>query len=62
MAQWPEGAWVKAGDFVRVPKYGGDRWTVAIGEDEDAEIHFIMFNDLDVRAIVPDPLSMKAYI
>ena len=62
MTQWPEGAWVKEGDFVRVPKYGGDRWTVSIGNGEDDEIHFIMFNDLDVRAIVPNPLSMKAYI
>ena len=23
---WPEGDWCKPGDFVRVPKYGGDRW------------------------------------
>lgn len=62
MQPWPEGAWVKEGDFVRVPKYGGDRWTVPTGPEDDSEIHFIMFNDLDVRAIVPDPLSMKAYI
>ena len=62
MEPWPEGAWVKEGDFVRVPKYGGDRWTIAIDSSEDGEIHFIMFNDLDVRAVVPDPLSMKAYV
>jgi len=62
MEPWPEGAWVKEGDFVRVPKYGGDRWTVQIDSSEDGEIHFIMFNDLDVRAVVPDPLSMKAYV
>ena len=28
LAQWPEGDWCKPGDFVRVPKYGGDRWMV----------------------------------
>lgn len=62
MQPWPEGAWVKPGDFVRVPKYGGDRWTVQIGAGDDNEIHFIMFNDLDVRAVVPDPLAMKVYV
>lgn len=25
---WPEGAWCKVGDYVRVPKYQGDMWTV----------------------------------
>jgi len=25
---WPEGAWCTPGKFVRVPKYGGDRWEV----------------------------------
>ena len=34
---WPEGAWCKVGDFVRVPKYQGDRSVVEI-EVEDFEI------------------------
>lgn len=25
---WPEGPWFKPGDYVRVPKYGGDRFSV----------------------------------
>jgi co-chaperonin GroES (HSP10) len=28
MEPWVEGVWVKEGDFVRVPKWGGDRWEV----------------------------------
>ena len=28
MELWPEGEWCGIGDFVRVPRYGGDRWTV----------------------------------
>jgi hypothetical protein len=60
MELWPEGAWCKENDFVRVPKYGGDRWTVELG---DEEIEFVMFNDLDIRGLITgDPLKMRAFI
>ena len=26
MEPWPEGSWCEPGDFIRVPKWGGDRW------------------------------------
>lgn len=32
---WAEGMWAEVGDFVRVPKFGGDRWEVAV-DDQDA--------------------------
>lgn len=58
---WPEGAWAKPGDFVRVPKYGGDKWTVKL--DEDREVIFVILNDLDlIGAVTGDPLAMKAFI
>lgn len=60
MQPWPEGSWCKVGDFVRAPKYGGDRWSV---EADGKEVLFVMFNDLDLLGrITGDPLSMKAYI
>lgn len=60
MQAWPEGSWCTKHDFVRVPKYGGDRWTVALG---DEEIEFVMFNDLDIRGLITgDPLKMRAFI
>ena len=60
-APWPEGSWCGVGDFVRVPKYGGDKWTVRI--DEDQEVIFVIFNDLDlVGKITGDPLAMKAFV
>ena len=60
-APWPEGSWCVEGDFVRVPKYGGDKWTVRI--DEDQEVIFVIFNDLDlVGKITGDPLAMKAFV
>jgi co-chaperonin GroES (HSP10) len=58
-AEWHEGAWVKPGDFVRVPKFGGDRFTVVNGEDEAI---FVIFRDADISAIVRDPLTVVSYI
>ncbi len=58
---WPEGEWCHAGDFVRVPKYGGDRWEVALTKDDSAM--FVIFNDLDIIGkIEGDPLTIKAFI
>lgn len=58
---WPEGAWAKAGDFVRVPKYGGDKWSVKT--DDGQEVIFVILNDLDlVGEITGDPLAFKAFL
>lgn len=63
MEEWKEGAWCNVGDFVRVPKYGGDRWSVKIDEGgSQREVLFILFNDLDLIARVNDPLAMRAFI
>lgn len=61
MEPWPEGAWCKVGDYVRCPKYGGDRWSV-LDENGD-EVIFVLFNDLDIIGLVTgDPLAMKAFL
>lgn len=58
---WPEGAWCKPGEFVRAPKYGGDRFEVPIpGRDEKAL--FAVFKDLELTGEVDDPLSVLAFI
>lgn len=58
---WPEGDWCKEGDFVRVAKYGGDRYEVPIGHNESAM--FVIFNDLDIIGkVLTDPLKIKAFI
>lgn len=49
--RWPEGAWVEVGDFVRVPKYGGDRFERAIPGTDDTAI-FCIFNDHEIIAKV----------
>ena len=62
MKPWPEGDWCKAGEHVRVAKYGGDRWEVKIpGKDESAM--FVIFNDLDIIGqVTGDPLAIRAFI
>ena len=64
MQSWPEGSWCEPGDFIRVPKWGGDRWEVAVPNepDEDPAL-FAVFNDHEMIAkVTGDPLTMKAYL
>ena len=65
MQPWPEGSWCEVGDYIRVPKWGGDRWDVQVpGEDETEEkALFMIINDHEVIAkITGNPLEMKAFI
>lgn len=58
---WPEGSWAHPGDYVRVPKYGGDRWEVPLPDGSNAL--FVIFNDLDIIGRVEgDPLAIRAFI
>jgi co-chaperonin GroES (HSP10) len=65
MQGWPEGTWCQVGDYIRVPKWGGDRWEVQVpGEKEFEEPSlFMILNDHEVIAkLTGDPLSMKAFL
>ncbi len=64
MESWPEGKWCNEGDFVRVGKYGGDRWEAPIPDAPHGEAAmFVIFNDLDIIGRVEgDPLKVKAFI
>ena len=65
MQPWPEGSWCQVGDYVRVPKWGGDRWEVPVPNEDPNEEQalFMILNDHEVIATVTgDPLTMKAYI
>lgn len=57
---WIEGPWARVGDFVRVPKYGGDRFSIKCGDD--AEVLFVVFRDADISGKVSNPLDVVAYI
>lgn len=66
MEPWPEGAWAKVGDFVRAPRYGGDRWEVRINPDSDSDyeaVVFAMFNDHElIGHVYADPRTIRAYV
>ncbi len=69
MQPWPEGAWCQPGDYVRVPKYGGDRWERPIDpkgrtlSSEDEVALFVMFQDLDITgSITIDPREILAFV
>lgn len=67
--KWPEGDWCKVGDFVRVPKYGGDKWEVDVPGDEKLPVDkrqpalFAVFEDKDmIGRVTGDPLALKAFV
>lgn len=63
MALWPEGVWANVGDYVRVPKYGGDRFEVPVPNEPEEPVIFMLVNDVEISsAIVGDPLSFGEYI
>lgn len=59
---WDEGVWASPGEYVRVPKYGGDRWEVPVEGEEEPAL-FVVFNDYELIAKVHgNPLEIRAYI
>lgn len=62
MEPWPEGSWCEPGDYIRVPKWGGDRWEVEVEEDEEKAL-FMILNDHEIIAkVTGNPLEMKAFV
>jgi len=65
---WPEGEWAQPGAYVRVPKYGGDKWFVEVPEEEAEKTgvekaFFVLYNDLDlIGEITCNPMDVIAYL
>jgi len=64
MEPWPEGSWCDVGDYLRVPKWGGDRWEVEVTNEKDEDpALFMILNDHEVIAkVTGDPLAMRAFV
>jgi co-chaperonin GroES (HSP10) len=61
MEPWVEGIWCEVGDYLRVPKWTGDRWLVPHNDDENVE--FMVLNDHEVIAkITGNPLYVRAFV
>jgi co-chaperonin GroES (HSP10) len=61
---WPEGAWCKVGEFIRVGKYATDKWEVPLSSNRDDGVAlFGLVEDKDLRAkVIADPLSIIAFV
>ena len=67
MQPWAEGSWAEVGDYVRVPRWGGDRWERMDPNETDEAMKepvlFMTINDHElIAAVTDDPLSFKAYV
>ena len=62
MEPWAEGQWVQVGDYIRVPRWNGDRIEVPV-KDSEEPVTFVVFNDHElISKIKGDPLAVKVYI
>jgi len=50
---WKEGEWASIGDIVVIPKFGGFRLELPIGDTGETAI-FSLFNDYDVKLVIDD--------
>jgi len=65
MEPWPEGAWAQVGEYVRVPKWGGDRWEIDFIDANGLNVKclFTFFNDHElIGKVTGDPRDIKAFI
>ena len=65
MQPWAEGSWAEVGDYVRIPRWGGDRWEIKVPGEDDQEdpVLFMTLNDHElISKVTANPLSFKAYV
>lgn len=59
---WPEGIWAQPGDYVMVPRYGGNRRSIPAPDGGEAVVLLIL-NDTDlIGAFTGDPRNVQTYI
>ncbi len=59
---WPEGSWCKVGDFVRIPKHGGDRWTRDVPGQKGKEALFVVIEDFSLTGVLTcDPRELRTF-
>lgn len=58
---WREGAWCAPGDFVIIPRWGGQRRTVKT-KDGDDPVFFVTVNDHEIiERVYGNPLELEVY-
>jgi co-chaperonin GroES (HSP10) len=60
---WPEGIWAKVGDFVRFPRWGGDRMHVPLDDGRGDPVVILIMDDHQLLgAYTGDPMKVRAFI
>lgn len=60
---WKEGMWCEPGDFVIIPRWGGQRRTVRNKENDDEPVFFVTCNDHEIiEKVYGNPLELETYI
>lgn len=64
LTEWGEGLWCSVGDYVRVPRWSGDRFTIPNPNDQDDEISIQVLNDFELWAKVEPTkvLQMRQFV
>lgn len=60
--EWPEGVWASVGQFVKVPRWGGDRWTVDL-RDGLEPVMLAILSDADlIGAYTGDVTKVRSHL
>ena len=60
---WREGIWVQPGDFVVIPRWGGQRRTVHHKGSTDEPVYFVTCNDHEIiEKVYGNPLELETYV
>lgn len=60
---WSEGMWAEPGDFVIIPRWGGQRRTVHHKGKKEDPVYFVTVNDHEIiEKVYGNPLELETYI
>lgn len=60
---WPEGTWAEVGDFVRFPRWNGDRLTVKVDDDRGDPVVVLILDDHNLLGkYTGNPLEVRSFI
>lgn len=60
--EWPEGTWAKPGDYVKVPRWGGDRWSINLNDGLEP-VMLAVLSDADlIGAYTGDIMRVRSHL
>ena len=60
--EWPEGVWAKPGEFVKVPRWGGDRWTIDLRDGLEPVMMAILSDGDLIGAYTGDVRKVRSHL